>query len=120
MPIRHKCKQLFIDPRLYDRMSLIHVANNRLNSTTVMSGIEYFAKALALGTVENFSVPSHLNGFQLSFVRLRWVVFKVRKRDHIFVQVGETDRERIKLRMGFREQNPDVFGIAPSQFFGHE
>jgi hypothetical protein len=41
------------------------------------------------------------------------------ERDHIFVQVGETNRERVEFRVGFREQNPDVFRIAPGKFFWH-
>jgi hypothetical protein len=75
---------------------------------------------LSLGSVENFRVPRHLNCFQLGFVRGRWVVLEAGKRDYILVQVGETNREGIDLRMSFREQNPDVFSITPGEFSWHE
>src|SRR5271157_3006929 len=65
-------------------------------------------------------MPCHLDRFQLGFARLRGVVFEVGERNHIFVQVGETDRERVEFRMNFREQNPDVVRIAPGEFFWHE
>src|ERR1700730_14809662 len=75
---------------------------------------------LALSSVENLGVPGHLDRFQLGFVRLRGVVFEVWERDHIFVQVGETDGERVDFRVGFREQNPDIVSVAPGEFFWHE
>src|SRR5271170_4255506 len=58
---------------------------------------------LSLRAVENLGVPRHLDCFQLAFVRLRGIIFEVRKRDHIFVQIGETNRERVDLGIGFRE-----------------
>src|ERR1019366_2823465 len=75
---------------------------------------------LSLGSVENFRMPRHLNCFQLGFVRLRGIVLEAGEFDNIFVQVGETNRERVELRMDFRKQNPDVFRIAPGKFFWHE
>src|SRR5208337_5541636 len=77
------------------------------------------ALSLSLGPVENLGLPRHLDRFQLGFARLGGVVFEAGERDHIFVQVGETDRERVELRMSFREQNPDVVRIAPGEFFWH-
>ena len=59
-------------------------------------------------------MPSHLDRFQLGLIRFRGIVFEVRKRGHIFMQVGETDREWVEFRMDLREQNSDIFGIAPS------
>ena len=57
-------------------------------------------------------MPCHLDCLQLGFVRRRGIVFESGERDHIFVQVGETHRERVKFGMDFREQNSDVFGIG--------
>ena len=73
---------------------------------------------LALGAVDNLCVPRHLDSLQLRFIRLRGIVFKVRQRGHILVQVCEADGERIDFRVRFGEQNSDVFGIAPGKFFG--
>src|SRR5208282_1100282 len=38
---------------------------------------------------------------------------------HIEVQVGEADSEGIDLGMSFGEQDADIFGIVPSERFGH-
>src|SRR5712692_9247201 len=73
-----------------------------------------------LGAIQNLRMPRHLDCFQLGFVRLGGIVFEVGERDHVFVEVGETNRERVDFGMDFREQNPDVFRIAPGKFFRHE
>src|SRR5208337_4188125 len=38
---------------------------------------------------------------------------------YIAVQVSEADGEGIDLGMSFREQDADIFGIVPSERFGH-
>src|SRR5260370_29393845 len=73
-----------------------------------------------LGAIQNLRMPRHLDCFQLGFVRLCGIVFEVGECDHIFVQVGETNRERVDFGMDFREQNPDVVSVAPCEFFWHE
>src|SRR5262249_748421 len=71
------------------------------------------AHQLVLGTIQELFVPSHLNGLQLSFVRLLWIVFEVGQLGYVLMKVGEADFERIDVRMSFREKNTNIFSVVP-------
>ena len=69
---------------------------------------------LALGTVLEFLMPSHLDGFELAFVRGSGITLEIRQFSYVAVQIGEADGERINLGMSLREQDADVLGVVPA------
>src|SRR5512135_1438492 len=75
--------------------------------------------ALVLGAVEEFFLPSHLNGFQFAFIRHLGVVLELRQFGHVAMQVSEAHTEGIDAGVFFREQDSDVFSIIPGEFLWH-
>ena len=63
-------------------------------------------------------MPGHLDRFQFGLVGLGGIVFEAGEFSHIFVQISEADCERINFRMSLRQQDSDIFRVAPGKFLG--
>src|SRR5207253_7027927 len=79
-----------------------------------------FSRAPALSLcVLIFFVPSRLDGLENSLVRLHRVSFEVRQLHHPFVQIGEADGIRVRVREHLLQLNCNVFRIRPVEFAWH-
>src|SRR5581483_9508752 len=74
---------------------------------------------LPLRSLQKFLLPSHLDGFQLAFVRLLGIIFELRQLRHIAMQIGKADTERVNFGMLLGQQNSYIFGIVPGEFWRH-
>src|SRR5262249_43042551 len=58
-------------------------------------------------------VPSHLDRFELRFVRRFGVVGETVEFHHLLTQIDEPDRERVGIRILLVQRNTDVLGARP-------
>src|SRR5882672_7499843 len=70
-------------------------------------------------TVQEFLVPSHLDGFELRFVGGRGVAGKAGEFGDPFVHVGEADRQRIGVRMFVGQSDGYIFKTVPTECWRH-
>ena len=63
--------------------------------------------------VSKLFVPSHLNSFELAFIRLRGIVPEFRQRGDPLVQIGEANGQRVDIGMRFHQGKRNIFGIVP-------
>src|SRR6267143_6650042 len=71
-------------------------------------------QGLALA-VQEFLVPSHLDGFELRFIGGRGVAGKAGEFGDPLVHVGEADSEWIGVRMFVGQSNGYIFKIVPTE-----
>jgi len=72
-----------------------------------------------LSAVLEFFVPGHLDGFEFAFVRGFGVAGEVGKLNHILVEVGEADGERVQFGVSFGQKDAEVLGVVPGELFWH-
>ena len=72
-----------------------------------------------LGLILELLVPSHLDGFELTFTRLLRIIGELGKFGHVAMQVGIAHRQRIETRMLLDQQKANVLSIIPAEFFRH-
>src|ERR1700675_2705391 len=82
-------------------------------------GLENGFRWLALGAVQEFLVPRHLDSFQFALIGLFRITLELGQFDHVAMQIGETYVQRIEFGMLLGKKNSNVFGIIPRQFFRH-
>src|SRR6267143_1777150 len=75
-------------------------------------------QGLALA-VQEFLVPSHLDGFELRFIGGRGVAGKTREFGDPLVHVGEANGEWIDVRMLVGQSDGYIFKIIPTKCWWH-
>ena len=75
--------------------------------------------ALSLGSIQEFRVPCHLDGFQFALGGFLGIVFEFRQFGHVAMQLGKAHSQRIGLRMLFGKQDSDVVRVVPGELVRH-
>jgi len=91
---------------------------HKLNTVGKMKDPRARGPGLRLAIFE-FLVPGHLDGFELAFVGKFGVAGEAGEVQDPFVEIGESDRERVEIREAVSELDADFFRVIPIECEWH-